>query len=31
MYSKIEVTLSGIPLKTCDCVANGEPALNERT
>jgi predicted helicase len=31
MYSKIEVTLTGIPLKAYDYVANGKPALNERT
>jgi len=31
MCSKIEVTLTGVPLKAYDYVANGKPALNERT
>jgi predicted helicase len=31
MCSKIAVTLTGIPLKAYDYVANGKPALNERT
>ncbi len=31
MYSEIEVTLTGIPLKAYGYVANGKPALNERT